>query len=892
VIDYYHLICRENNYCSVYLVGGPFRLYLGEVLMKSFASSFVILSIIAMSFSPALAQRSSETKVIAKSALSTQFERIQAVSDGNGVLVRWEMEAETANAGFFVYRTGKGGLELVNETMTVGSAGRSMHDTLFGTTYEILDLQGGFNTHYVVEAVQLSGIRISSGTVGVEYSNNIKTTGGSTLFEMAAAHRFRQQELVSERPSLPEDLNSIVSAAVQQPDLEMHRWVTGLPGAKIGIRKEGLVRVMRAQLPAATFNGSNTDNWRLFCEGNEQPIIVGPNGDYIEFFARGVDTVESDTRMYYLINGPGIGKRMTTKVIRPIAGVVPTNGYRQLFEKKERSSYINSIINGPLDNYWGRIVTNSPTTITFQLSSIDLEQKKVPVELKMQGYSNTPHGVAVTINGRNLGIVSGSGIGPFSGQLTVNASNLITGTNTLVLATTASNDFSLFDSVTLNYGRKYAAEAGSVFFYTPGYRKVDLTGFATATPRLFDTTYDGNVQEVIGLPIVPENGSYTIKMPSHRPSTFYAVEDSAILTPATVGVNTPSSLATPNNSANFIIISHSSPDFMAAAETWANYRRSPAGGNFNVKVVDVADIFDEFNYGVLSSKSLNDFLLYAHTNWQQVPQYVLIIGDASYDPRNYEGHGYWDLVPSQMTNLIYAESASDEALADFDNDGLAEMAIGRIPARTANHITTIFNKTLAFETPEMQSLSRGSLFAYDLPNGFDFAAMSQMLRNELPITMPNAYVDRGAANAQTTLINQINLGRYIVNYSGHGSSGVWAATSFFGNNNVPQLTNASSQSIFTALTCLNGYFIRPEVDSLAEVLLKAPNGGAAIVWASTEKTTPDIQLMMGMRFFNQVKVGSITRMGDLVRDAKVVIPGGSDVRLSWALFGDPATKVR
>jgi hypothetical protein len=131
-----------------------------------------------------------------------------------------------------------------------------------------------------------------------------------------------------------------------------------------------------------------------------------------------------------------------------------------------------------------------------------------------------------------------------------------------------------------------------------------------------------------------------------------------------------------------------------------------------------------------------------------------------------------------------------------------------------------------------------------------------------------------------------------VNYSGHGTTGAWATATFFSNNNVPQLTNANNQSIFTMLTCLNGYFLNLVNKSLAEVLLEHQNGGAVAAWASTGKTTPDVQEIMATRFFLKLGQGTIIRLGDLIKDAKNVIPGGSDVRLSWALIGDPMLKIR
>jgi hypothetical protein len=39
-------------------------------------------------------------------------------------------------------------------------------------------------------------------------------------------------------------------------------------------------------------------------------------------------------------------------------------------------------------------------------------------------------------------------------------------------------------------------------------------------------------------------------------------------------------------------------------------------------------------------------------------------------------------------------------------------------------------------------------------------------------------------------------------------------------------------------------------------------------------------------------LGTIPRLGDVIRDAKSAVPGGSDVRYSWVLIGDPLLKVR
>jgi len=233
---------------------------------------------------------------------------------------------------------------------------------------------------------------------------------------------------------------------------------------------------------------------------------------------------------------------------------------------------------------------------------------------------------------------------------------------------------------------------------------------------------------------------------------------------------------------------------------------------------------------------------------------------------------------------------SDEALGDFDDDGLSDIAIGRIPARTSVQIAIAYEKTVKFEANQ-QNFNRGVLFVHDEPIGFHFENMNQQLSQKLPAGAPFTVVGREQANAQTTLVDRMNEGKFLVNYSGHGSTGLWASSAFFNNNSVPQLTNANNPSVYSALTCLNGYFVLNNRESLAEVLLFAPNGGAAATWASSSETTPDIQLIMGLRFFDEMSNGNIEKMGDLINDAKTAIMAGSDVRLSWVLIGDPALKL-
>nr|HQU94385.1 C25 family cysteine peptidase [Pyrinomonadaceae bacterium] len=305
-------------------------------------------------------------------------------------------------------------------------------------------------------------------------------------------------------------------------------------------------------------------------------------------------------------------------------------------------------------------------------------------------------------------------------------------------------------------------------------------------------------------------------------------------------------------------------------------------------------------------QAIEDFLFYAKNNWQTPPAYVLLIGDGHYDSKNYDSGdvGYWNMIPSRIVDTLYMETGSDEALSDFNKDGLAEIPIGRIPARDGAAVTTMLNKTITWEASlNANSMNRGVLFAHDWPDGYDFKAMSDRVMSNLPAAVPKLSISQTSPTGQadiiaavnetdggTTLAPGPNAGQYLLNYTGHGTTGVWRNTGFFSYQQAPLLTNGNYPSLMVSLTCLNAYFMSNN-DSFSEAMVKAP-GGAVAVWASTGETTPDVQEVMGTRFYLKLGEGSIPRIGDLIADAKGPLPAGADVRLSWALIGDPMLKVR
>jgi hypothetical protein len=306
--------------------------------------------------------------------------------------------------------------------------------------------------------------------------------------------------------------------------------------------------------------------------------------------------------------------------------------------------------------------------------------------------------------------------------------------------------------------------------------------------------------------------------------------------------------------------------------------------------VDVEDLYDEFSFGSHGPGAIKAFLARALTQWRPAPRYVLLAGDATSDPRDYLGYPSRDFVPTKTVDTQYMETASDDWFADFDGDGIPEMAVGRLPVRTAAEAAAVVDKIIGYEQAP-RAAAREALLVSD--TGFESATDS--LRALLPATTTAATVNRrdGPTDAAVRgrILTELNRGPSVVNYYGHGSVDLWTGAGLLRSADARALANAGSLSLLVMMTCLNGYFIEPKTQSLAEALLRAPGGGAVAVWASSGLTVPTDQVRANEELFRQLRAAESPRLGDAMVRAKSVV-GDPDVRRTWILFGDPLTRLR
>jgi hypothetical protein len=570
-------------------------------------------------------------------------------------------------------------------------------------------------------------------------------------------------------------------------------------------------------------------------------------------------------------------------------------------ERKDRSVYFVSVLNGDQENFFGQVIvfnSTNPVSQTISTPNPDFAAGGTArLEIALQGVNLVSHQISVEFNGVVVGSFSFFGLDPAAGghpvkTFDIPVSQLQNGANTIRFILPGGGDVSLVDYVRISYPHLFRADGGSARFRLRGTDAVQVDGFATPEVRLIDYTDPLNVS--VTRPVsAPGVSGFAIDVPAGNPPTkaprlLYAIAAGQFDQPASLKLNQPSTLNASTNAADFLIISHE--NFSASLEPLRLARQNQG---MTAKLVDVEDVYDEFGFGLHGPQAIRDFLAYARTHWATSPRYVVFAGDASLDPRNYQNAGNFDFVPTKLLDATFNETASDDWLADFDNDGIADVAVGRLPVRTVAEASLVVSKILNFIPA---NVPQAALLVADDPGvSFDFETATDNVQALLPASMPvqrvNIRTEPSTAQATTDIVNGFNSGKAIVNYSGHGNVDVWTGASIFTTDNASALTNGHLLPFVVVMDCLNGYFQDPLLLSLSEAFLKAPNGGAVAAFASSGLTTTFGQRQMELQLYATLYGSPPMAVGDAIKIAKAA-SGDRDVRTTWIYFGDPSIKIR
>lgn len=475
------------------------------------------------------------------------------------------------------------------------------------------------------------------------------------------------------------------------------------------------------------------------------------------------------------------------------------------------------------------------------------------------------------------------------------------------------------------YKRKFQAVNDVLNFRAPDTNAAvsySVQGFSNNDVKVFDVTDSANVNMV--QPAV-NNGtaSFAIQTVAGTSRQFFAVGENGYLSVAGISQLSNSDLRSQLSGADLIIISP--PDFITQANQLANDKQSFDG--LKTIVLKTTDIYDEFSCGIPDPTAIRDYLEFAYSNFQTLPSYVILFGAGSYDYKN-KVSSLPEYVPAyesdesllQIDYSLPGSYSSDDYFVEF-NGPLTQyqisMSIGRLPARSQQDASAIADKIKQYEqSPSYGSWRNLVTFVGDDHNNNKIDSLTTEFMGDAEAlattyTYTPAGLDRrkiylGAyptivstqgirkPDAAADVINQVNEGTLVLNYTGHGAPTLWSYTHIFDNDvTIPQLTNSTKLTLFVAATCDFGRDDDPTTQSGAEELLLSPKGGAIGVVSSTRTVWDTFNQALNQDFFSRLFVWDSLRIARRIGDAffltKQADFGGNDIKYNY--IGDPTVRL-
>ncbi len=489
-------------------------------------------------------------------------------------------------------------------------------------------------------------------------------------------------------------------------------------------------------------------------------------------------------------------------------------------------------------------------------------------------------------------------------------SNLLTNnaTNNLKVnsyVTNASLNTFFYDWYEIEYPRYLKPFSDSLLFSFPFLDTKDLRNIKITDINSNNFTIWKYGDEFKRFNLNQENNELLFSDSVSSYSKYVLLDSLKIMSPYFYYLKQFTNLRNNENQADYLIITHS--DFITKAYEYAEFIAS----NYNVttKVINVNDIYDEFDYGFFNPEAIQDFLKITHNNWKEpLPQYVLLLGDASYDYHNnkhiYQGFEYVkNYVPS------FGAPVSDNWFVTWDTTGayIPQMNIGRLPVKSNDEIDWYLEKHQQYLSGNYDEWNKKYLF-FSGGNENDENQLNSM--KEVNDFIIENYVDTIPIGGNYThfyktiepktnfgpysldfVESEIDKGSLFISYLGHSGTQTW-------DNSIispTQLGNSANRfPLITDFGCSTGKFAEPDIVAFAELFTIDAEGQAigyignsSLGFTSTSLTVPKI-------FYKKILQEGFTEISEAHKQAKLEMLQNYGSSGSYSLFaltneyfGDP-----
>ncbi len=484
---------------------------------------------------------------------------------------------------------------------------------------------------------------------------------------------------------------------------------------RIQVEQEGLYAVSTNQIAVALdADPQQVRNWitkgrlRLQNKGQSVAWMADSSGDQLYFYGQaiqGVDGVYTRFNVYWLDKANGL-------VMDVLNGQGPSGtGAQCCFQSSihvEENQFPAPLptLNPDADFwYWdyAYMAVNDPGRVAQLTVPTPGAASTGTVTLRANLQGSTAlapagvldHHARLRVNDAEVGQGAWAGIAPYELTATFDASSLfVDRDNTVTVGAELDPNVSLsafnVNSLDISYPRAYRATEDRLRLRGNGNPVVTVDGFRGSHIAVLDISDPRKPRWLAATTVAPPGNDYSVSFVPATPTTDYFAAVPAA--PVSVEGDTPSTLKTKSNGVDYLVLAPAS--LRSGADALADYRK---GTGYSTQVVELQDIYDEFNDGIANPNAIRDFLRYAYRQWQPQPRYVALVGKGTFDPKNYLG---WDTnrFPMLMTETPSGLFVSDNRYVDFNDDGKSKLAIGRISALTDVDVQNYVTKLQAYES--------------------------------------------------------------------------------------------------------------------------------------------------------------------------------------------------
>jgi len=575
-------------------------------------------------------------------------------------------------------------------------------------------------------------------------------------------------------------------------------------------------------------------------------------------------------------------------------------------------------INGPDPWYDARIAaTSGPAEVSRSFSLPERVAGPVNLTVELHGGTDFPdaapdHHVEVLVNGQRLADRWFDGLVPERIEVSVPEA-LLVATNTLTVRVPRDTGFSadvvMLEGYAVRYNRLSRMDGGSLaqgeldpVVVASGEQRF-RDGFETAAPQPgfsgfalanapAGTVFWSEVEGRLARDVLPA-GEVLIDTRSVR---WLAVAPSAVRAPA---LSLPALAYSLPAELDYLVIAH--PLF---AENLQPLLQLQASRGLRTAVLSTDAIYAAHSDHAPAPEAIRTAIQAAQARGAR---FLLLVGGDSYDYHDYLGTGSQSYLPTWYgaSNRYLFHAATDHPYADLDGDQQPELAVGRLPVRTATELSRVLSSIVArgntvstrwlgvagrSQPNENFALhTRSSLSLLRQPG----QERSYALADEIGTVAARERARAGLAGEADW-----------ISYQGHSSPNRWAFDNLLDVGQLGGIQRSGLPAVVSQWSCWTNAFVLPTQDTMAHALMLRENRLAASVIGATSLAEDASHLALAVRFFDLVEDGRLREqptvlagtIGEALQQAKRDLvnsePSHAAAALNIMLFGDPAAPIR